>query len=65
MTTMDAICLFSVLIDVVIASRFMVPHHIPSSTPIRVLVLVVLITPVKSYLKWQTIQLVIHSIISA
>ena len=57
MAPMDTIQLYSVLIYVALACHFMAPHHPTSSTPTGVLV----VLATSNYLKWQAIQLIIHS----
>ena len=47
--------------DVAFARHFMATRPPPPSHPIGVLL--VLATPVKNYLKWQEIQLAIHSMV--
>ena len=44
-------------VDIAFSHHFIAPHHPPPFTPIEVLV--VLAAPVKNYLKWWAIQLVI------
>ena len=48
-------------LDIAFTHHFMATHLPPSSHPIGVLVVVAL--PLKNYLEWQAIQLVIHSIV--
>ena len=47
--------------DVTFARHFVATHPPPPSHPIGVLL--VLVTPVKNYLKWREIQLAIHPIV--
>ena len=61
MTEIDAIWLFSLLMESLLTTLWL-PLS-PSSTPIGVLV--VLAIPAKNSLKWQTIQLTVHSTVDA